>query len=89
MGKCHRYRYEMCGGKETSRIHSSGSFLEKPEQCRGWEMRQQSCDEFLLRPGGWTRPQTNAGVGWGRDSPLPSRCFQPSEKVPASVVLQE
>lgn len=25
-------------------------------------MRQQSCDEFVQRPGGWTRPQTDAEV---------------------------
>lgn len=41
MGKCrHQYKYEMYEGKEAHGIHSTGSFLEKPEQCRGWEMRQ-------------------------------------------------
>ena len=25
-------------------------------------MRQQSCDEFVQRLGGWTRPQTDAEV---------------------------
>lgn len=34
-------------------------------------MRQQSCDEFVQRPIGWTRPQTDAEVE-GRLTPTSS-----------------
>lgn len=49
----------MCGGKEAHGIHSTGPFLENLSSA-GAEEEATSCDEFLPRPDGWTRPQTDA-----------------------------